>query len=52
MEIVHRLATLERVSPNVIRELDRALQAEFRTSGAVSGNKLGGVEVAAAVMGT
>ena len=52
MEIVHRLATLERVSPNVIRELDRALQAEFSTSGAVSGNKLGGVEVAAAVMGT
>ena len=52
MEIVHRLAKLERVSPNVIRELDRALQAEFRTSGAVSGNKLGGVEVAAQVMGT
>ena len=52
MEIVHRLAKLERVSPNVIRELDRALQAEFRTSGAVSGNKLGGVEVAAAMMGT
>ena len=51
-EIVHRLAKLERVSPNVIRELDRALQAEFRTSGAVSGNKLGGVEVAAAMMGT
>jgi len=52
MEIIHRLATLERVSPQVIRELDRALQAEFRTSGAVSGNKLGGVEVTAAVMGT
>ena len=44
MEIVHRLATLERVSPNVIRELDRALQAEFRTSGADSGKKLGRVE--------
>ena len=51
MEIVHRLATLERVAPNVIRDLDEALQAEFRTSGAVSGNKLGGVAVAAAVMG-
>lgn len=52
MEIVHRLATLERVAPSVIRELDEALQSEFRTSGAVSGNKLGGVEVAAEVMGS
>ena len=52
MEIVHRLATLERVAPSVIRELDEALQAEFRTSGAVSGNKLGGVQVAAQLMGT
>ena len=51
MEIIHRLATLERVAPSVIRELDEALQSEFRTSGAVSGNKLGGVEVAAEVMG-
>ena len=52
MEIVHRLATLERVAPSVIRELDEALQSEFRTSGAVSGNKLGGVEIAAEVMGS
>ncbi len=52
MEIIHRLATLERVAPSVIRDLDEALQTEFRTSGAVSGNKLGGVEVAAAVMGS
>ncbi|NIQ01288.1 MAG: flagellar motor switch protein FliG, partial [Nitrospinaceae bacterium] len=44
MEVVYRLATLERVSPNVIRELDEALQTEFRASGAVSGSKLGGVE--------
>jgi len=52
MEIIHRLATLERVAPTAIRELDEALQAEFRTSGAVSGNKLGGVEIAAEVMGS
>ncbi len=52
MEIIHRLATLERVAPSVIRELDEALQSEFRTSGAVSGNKLGGVDVAAEVMGS
>jgi len=50
MEIVHRLATLDRVSPSVIRDLDQALQAKFQNSSAVSGNKLGGVEVVAAVM--
>ena len=52
MEILHRLAALERVSPNIIRELDEALQAEFRSSGAVSGNKLGGVEAAAEILGS
>ncbi len=51
MEIVHRLATLERVAPQVIRDLDDALQVEFKTSGVVSGNKLGGKEVAARMMG-
>ncbi|HIJ50201.1 MAG TPA: flagellar motor switch protein FliG [Nitrospinae bacterium] len=51
MEVIQRLATLERVAPSVIRDLDEALQAEFRTSGAVSGNKLGGIAIAAAVMG-
>ena len=50
MEIVHRLATLDNISPSVIRDLDQALQAQFQNSSAVSDNKLGGVEVAAAVM--
>ena len=52
MEVVHRLASLERVSPQVIRELDEALQTEFRSSGAISGSKLGGVETAAHIMGS
>ena len=39
-EIMLRLATLERVSPNVIRELDVALQEELRQTGSVSGNQL------------
>ena len=50
MEIVHRLATLDNISPSVISDLDQALQAEFQNSSAVSDNKLGGVEVVAAVM--
>ncbi|QPJ65180.1 MAG: flagellar motor switch protein FliG [Candidatus Nitrohelix vancouverensis] len=52
MEIIRRMATLERVAPGVIRELDEALQNEFRASGAVSGSKLGGIEAAAHVMGS
>ena len=52
MEVVYRLATLERVSPQVLRELDQALQSEFRSSGAVSGSKMGGVEAASMIMGT
>jgi flagellar motor switch protein FliG len=52
MGVLHRLATLERVTPSVLRDLDEALQAEFRSSGAVSGNKLGGVSIVAEVMGS
>ena len=49
-EVVHRLATLERVSPMVIRQLDEALQEELRASAAVSGSKMGGVDNAAKIM--
>ena len=51
-EIMLRLATLERVSPNVIRELDVALQGELRQQGASSGNRLGGVAITAQIIGT
>jgi flagellar motor switch protein FliG len=51
MEIIHRLATLERVSPQVLRELDDVLKTEFQYSGTISGNKLGGKTVAARLMG-
>lgn len=49
-EIIYRLATLERVSPQVIRDLDEALQSEFRTSGAISGSKMGGLDTAVTVI--
>ncbi len=51
LDIVYRLSTLDRVSPQILRELDEALRAEFKTSGAASGNKMGGVAVAAQIMG-
>ena len=50
MEIVHRLATLDNISPSVIRDLDQALQAKFQNSSAVTDKMVGGVEVVAAVM--
>ena len=51
MEIVHRLAVLERVTPDVIHELDKALQVEFGTLGFASENKMDGVKSAAHIMG-
>jgi flagellar motor switch protein FliG len=51
MEIVHRLAALERVEPDVVHELDEALQAEFGTSDSASENKLDGIKSAADIMG-
>lgn len=49
-EVIYRLATLERVSPQVIRDLDEALQSEFRSSGAISGSKMGGLDTAVAII--
>ena len=51
VEIVHRLATLERVTPSVVRELDETLQAEFGTLGSASEDRLDGVKSAAHIMG-
>lgn len=50
-EIVHRLATLEKVSPQVLKDLDEALQLEFKYSGDLDENKLGGKAAAAKLMG-
>ena len=51
-EVVRRLATLDRVSPQILKELDDALLTEFQTSASVYGNKLGGVSIAAKVLGS
>jgi len=49
-EIVHRLATLEKVSPQVLKDLDEALQTEFKYAGAIAENKLGGKTAAVKLM--
>ncbi|MDP7281101.1 MAG: hypothetical protein QGG39_14635, partial [Candidatus Poribacteria bacterium] len=51
VEIIHRLAALERVAPDVVHELDEALQTEFGTSDPAPENKLDGVKSAANIMG-
>lgn len=49
-EIVFRLATLERVVPGVVKDLDEALQVEFSNTGAVEGSKIGGVHTVAEML--
>ena len=43
-EIVFRMATMERVNPSIVADLDMALAAEFQSAGAIEGSRLGGVE--------
>lgn len=49
-EVVYRLATLERVVPGVVKDLDEALQVEFSNTGAVEGSKIGGVHTVAEML--
>jgi len=49
-EIIFRMAKLERIPPGVIKELDEALAAEFRSAGAVEGSKIGGVASVAEIL--
>ncbi|MBI5179514.1 MAG: flagellar motor switch protein FliG [Nitrospinae bacterium] len=49
-EIVLRIATMERVSPSVVADLDRALATEFQSAGAMEGSRLGGVDTVAEIV--
>lgn len=49
-EVVFRIATLERVNPSVVADLDRALATEFQSAGAMEGSRLGGVEAVAEIV--
>jgi flagellar motor switch protein FliG len=51
MEVLHRLATLEHVSSKALRERDEVLRVELKALTSTSGNRLGGVSVAAEMMG-
>ncbi len=49
-EVVYRMATLERIVPGVIKDLDEALQQEFSATGAGEGSKIGGVQPVAEML--
>jgi flagellar motor switch protein FliG len=49
-EVAFRMATLESIPPGVIKELDDALAAEFKSPGAVEGSKIGGVNSVAEIL--
>lgn len=49
-EVMLRMATLERVSPATLQDLDQALAAEFHEAGAIEGSALGGVEAVAEIV--
>jgi flagellar motor switch protein FliG len=46
-EIVFRMATMERVSPAIVSDLDQALAAEFQSASQMEGSRLGGVDAVA-----
>lgn len=49
-EVITRLATLDRVNPQILRELDDVIKAEMVASGATKSSSVGGVERAAEIM--
>ncbi len=51
LDIVKRVASLEKVSPQALKELDETLRDEFRAAGIASGNVLGGKATASRILG-
>ncbi|MBI5815797.1 MAG: flagellar motor switch protein FliG [Nitrospinae bacterium] len=49
-EVAFRIATLERIPPGVIKELDEALAHEFRSTGTMEGSQIGGVDAVAEII--
>jgi flagellar motor switch protein FliG len=49
-EIITRIATLETVQPDALRNLQEVLQKKFKENSSVKATKIGGVEAAAKIM--
>lgn len=49
-EVIMRLATLDRVNPVILKELDEVIKAEMLATGAAKNTSIGGIECAAEIM--
>ena len=49
-EVVRRIATLETVQPDAIRELERVMQQKFQANTTLRASQIGGVKAAAKIM--
>lgn len=49
-EIVRRIATLETVQPDAVRELERVMQEKFQANTTLRASQIGGVKAAAKIM--
>lgn len=49
-DVVYRLATLEKISPAIVKELDEVLRTELLTTGTPQSSSVGGVEAVAEIM--
>ena len=49
-EVIYRIAKLETVSPEVVKELEDALEEEVRSAGGTESHQVGGIEPVAEIM--
>ena len=49
-DVVRRIATLETVQPDAIKELERVMQRKFQANTSLRASKIGGVQAAAKIM--
>ena len=49
-QIIHRIATLETVDPEALRELEAVMQMKFKANTSLRSSKVGGVKAAAKIM--
>lgn len=49
-DVIYRLATLEKISPQIVQEIDDVLRTELTSAGATQSSSVGGIEAVAEIM--
>lgn len=49
-DVIHRLATIDKISPSIVQELDEVLRTELLSSGATQSSSVGGIEAVAEIL--